>query len=190
MMVNFLVLVKHSIPEIIPGRPACEWRLSLPGRQRCSALAAALQAYTPDLLVSSMEPKAQETAEITAHLLGKPTYAAPGLHEHERRTVAWQDRAQFELNVANFFQYPDQLVMGEETANQAYQRFKHALDGLLAHYSGRNFAVVAHGTVITLIASRVANMEPFPLWRQLGLPGVVVLSHPDLELVRIIPEIG
>jgi hypothetical protein len=32
------VLVRHSVPEVDPARPAEEWRLSEEGRARCAAL--------------------------------------------------------------------------------------------------------------------------------------------------------
>jgi len=186
---SFLLLIKHSLPEIIPTRPAREWQLSAAGRQRCTALAGELSVYDPDILVSSREPKATQTAEITAGLLGRPFDSAANLHEHERQRVGWADKASFEANIANLFKKPDELVMGEETANQAHLRFKQAVEELLGCHPNQTLAIVAHGTVISLFAARVANLEPFQLWRQLGLPSVVVLSRPDLKLVKIITEI-
>lgn len=185
---NFLLLVKHSLPEIIPDRPAREWQLSAAGRQRCAGLASRLAPYNPGILVSSLEPKAAQTAEISASLLGRPVTSAPNLHEHERQRVGWADKASFEANIANFFKHPDELVMGEETASQAHLRFKQAVEGLMERYPAQTLAVVAHGTVISLFAARIANLDPFPLWQQLGLPSVVVLSRPDLRLVKIIAQ--
>ncbi len=42
-----LILVKHSLPEIVPALPANEWRLSEGGRPRCRVLAERLAAYSP-----------------------------------------------------------------------------------------------------------------------------------------------
>ena len=187
---NFLLLIKHSLPEIIPAIPARDWNLSAAGKQRCVSLADTLRPFQPDLFISSLEPKATETAEITAKLMGKPFRTAPNLHEHERRNVGWFDRTQFEASAARLFQYPDQLVFGEETANQAHARFKQAVERLLAEHPGQTLAIVAHGTVIALFTSRAASLEPFPLWQHLGLPGLVVLSRPDLQLVKTVAQIG
>lgn len=187
---KFLLLIKHSLPEIIPGSPARDWKLSAAGRQRCKGLAEVLKPFSPDLFIASLERKAVETTEITANLLGKPFRTAPDLHEHERRNVEWSDKTHFEASVARLFRFPDQLVMGEETANQAHARFQRAVDGLLAEYPKQTIAIIAHGTVISLFTSRAANLEPFPLWQQLGLPGLVVLTRPDLQLVKTINEIG
>jgi len=34
-----LVVIRHSVPDLDFGRPACEWRLSDRGRRRCRPLA-------------------------------------------------------------------------------------------------------------------------------------------------------
>jgi broad specificity phosphatase PhoE len=129
-----------------------------------------------------MEPKAQETAQLVAGQLGLSFQTVEGLHEHERNNLKWLGRAQFELEVARFFKYPEQLVMGEETANQAYERFAAAVTSLGENYTGKNIVVVAHGTVITLFVARKVGIDPFPFWQQLGLPALVVLSLPEMKL--------
>jgi broad specificity phosphatase PhoE len=37
-------------------------------------------------------------------------------------------------------------------------------------------AVVAHGTVITLLVSRLLDLEPFDLWSKLRMPAMLVLD--------------
>ena len=68
-----LILVKHSLPEIIPTIPAKEWVLSKPGQVRCEVLAERLESYSPDIVTSSVEPKAVETAQIIARQINKPS---------------------------------------------------------------------------------------------------------------------
>ena len=52
-----LILVKHSLPEIVDGVRAREWRLGDEGRRRCDALAEALASYAPSgVITSSDEP--------------------------------------------------------------------------------------------------------------------------------------
>ncbi|TRO49026.1 histidine phosphatase family protein, partial [Candidatus Bathyarchaeota archaeon] len=77
---NNLILVKHSLPEMVSTVPAKEWRLSQSGQVRCSALAEKLESFSPDVIISSTEPKAIETAQIVAHQLNKPLYTVEGLH--------------------------------------------------------------------------------------------------------------
>jgi 2,3-bisphosphoglycerate-dependent phosphoglycerate mutase len=68
-----LLLVRHSVPAPDPSVPSEEWRLSEEGRGRCAELARHIAVYEPQRLLSSPEPKALETAELIAAILG-PTW--------------------------------------------------------------------------------------------------------------------
>lgn len=186
---NYLVLVKHSLPEIIPTTPAKEWQLSKAGRVRCKALADHLAPYFPDVLISSLEPKAIETAQIAAHRLNKPYYTHEGLHEHDRTGVDFLGREQFEAKVKEFFLHPDRLVFGKETAAQAVERFSKALTAVEVEHPNKNIVVVSHGTVITLFVEKISNLDSFSFWRSLDLPSFVVLSLPQHSLVKIVESV-
>ena len=185
----YLILVKHAFPAIVPGLPANQWHLSSAGRERCKALAQKLAVYQPEVILSSIEPKAIETAQIVAEQLGLPFKTVPGLHEHERNNVKFGSRHQFETAVACLFEQPFDLIFGEETAEQAYQRFAGSVMSLLEQYNGKSLAIVAHGTVITLFAARVCGIEPFPFWKRLGLPSFLVLSLPGMEVKATVEEV-
>lgn len=61
-----LYLIKHAMPELDPNVPAPDWRLGARGRALSELLAQKLGAYPLDVIVSSVEPKAIETAQIVA----------------------------------------------------------------------------------------------------------------------------
>jgi broad specificity phosphatase PhoE len=180
-----LILVKHSLPEILPEIAANEWHLSTEGRRRCQVLGDELAGYDPDLIFSSPEPKAGETAQIIAQQLVKPLFIVPGLHEHERKTVRFTNEDQFAASVKELFKQPDALVFGEETAAQSLNRFSSALDQLISQNRDQNLVVISHGTVITLFVANICDIAPFPFWSRLDLPSFVVLSLPDLLVLSI-----
>jgi len=181
-----IILVKHSLPEIIPTIPAKEWRLSKSGQVRCKALAEKLESYLPDVFISSVEPKAVETAQITASLLNKPFSIFEGLHEHDRTGVDFLDKEHFEAKVKEFFSFPDRLFLGQETASQATARFSKALTSVEVEHPNKNIVLVAHGTVITLFVEKFNNLESFSFWKKLDLPSFVVLSLPHHKLVKTV----
>jgi broad specificity phosphatase PhoE len=187
--VDRLILVKHSLPAIDPATPAETWPLSAEGRRRCGPLAALLAPDQPSAIVASQEPKATETAAIVAGRLGVPFETFPGLHEHVRTNVGWLGAAAFAETVARCVARPDELVFGQETANQARDRFAAAVGCVLARHPSGSVAVVAHGTVISLFVAARAGLDPFALWRRLGLPAVVVLARPDLALLTVVEKI-
>ncbi len=186
---KYLILVKHSLPEMIPAIPANQWRLSNEGQRRCEILAEKLASYFPAVVISSVEPKAIETAQIIARHMDKSSRTFEGLHEHDRTGVGFLDRERFESQVRNLFEHTDELVMGAETASQARERFANALLSIETEYPEQNIIVVAHGTVITLFVEKVTGLEPFPFWKKLDVPSFVVFSLPGHELVTTVESI-
>jgi len=188
--VPHLILVKHSLPEIVPMLPANQWRLSEAGRARCVLLADQLAHYAPAVLVSSPEPKAMETAQLLAQRLRTSVQVMDGLHEHDRSNTPWLSPQQFTCAVAAFFHHPSALVMGRETAHQASERFARAVAAVTSGSMEQNVVVVTHGTVLTLFVARATGLEPFAFWNRLGLPSFVVLRFPQIELISVVEQIA
>jgi broad specificity phosphatase PhoE len=186
----YLILIKHAMPEIDPQRPAADWTLSPHGQAASIALADHLDKWSPEVVITSEEPKASETGRLLAQACGLPYASAPDLHEHDRRQEPFDpDRERFQQQVARFFSEPDRLVYGAETADAAYERFGPAVDAVMAQHPKKNVAIVAHGTVISLFASRRAGLEPFDLWRRLDLPSCVVMAWPACTVETVVEKI-
>ena len=64
-----LVLVKHAKPLMDPNTPSRQWKLSDVGREQAQQLAQRLGGRAIDVVVTSAEPKAQETGSIIAEAL-------------------------------------------------------------------------------------------------------------------------
>jgi broad specificity phosphatase PhoE len=184
-MTKYLILVKHSVPEIYGDRPATTWKLSVKGRLRAQRLAEELKKFEPEILVSSHEPKAKETAEIVASYFALKVQVVPGLHEHDRSNVPYLSHDAFQSSIRDFFREPDQLVFGNETADQTYARFYRAVHSILNENRNQTVAVVTHGTVISLFVSRLTGSSDLELWKKLGLPSFVAMDlHSNTLIVR------
>lgn len=190
-MLARLILIKHAMPVVDGAIPAAQWRLGEEGREGARRLAADLKRWEPFFVVSSVEPKAWETAAILAQRLRVPCAAVAGLHEHERPVPGLDGREQFHAKVRALFERPDELIFGAETANQARARFTAAVEDALDWWGQRvpaegeqALVVVAHGTVITLLCQAWCGVDPFPFWDALGLPSAVVLSLPERWLLE------
>jgi len=163
-----LLLVRHSVPAPEPSVPSEEWRLSEDGRSLCGPLAIQVGAHEPRRLFSSPEPKALETAELMAPVLGLEVEIEDGLRETARRTVGWLEQNVLHERIRQLFAKPDEIVFGEESASAALARFSRVVEGV-----EEQAAFVTHGTVMSLY---VAGSDPdggFGYWKTLGLPHVV-----------------
>jgi broad specificity phosphatase PhoE len=180
-----LILVKHSLPEIVETIPARDWTLSDEGRARAAKLAELLPAYQPEFIACSAESKARETASVLAKHLSLSVHIVDGLHEHDRSSTPYYSTDEFQALVRKFFEEPDSLVFGAETATESLERFKAAVEAALKLSAAENLIVVSHGTVIALYVSWLTGCDGYNLWRKLGLPSFVVLEMQSRTVVKI-----
>jgi broad specificity phosphatase PhoE len=182
-MTKYLILVKHSLPKVEENLPANKWKLSSEGQARAHRLSEQLPRFQPELIFSSNEPKAKETAEIIAESHQLELCIVADLHEHDRRNIPYLPQDEFQVSVREFFEKPDARVFGSETANEAHKRFSGAVHGILNDHMHKTIAIVAHGTVISLFVSRLTGIADLYLWEELGLPSFVVLDMQSNALV-------
>jgi broad specificity phosphatase PhoE len=183
---KYLILVKHSLPEKLKDVPAREWHLSKEGQGLARELAGKLLVYQPEVIVSSGEPKARETAAILAENIGLEFHEVENLHEHDRRGVPYHADDKFQNFIRELFDKPDELVFGNETANAALARFRHAVDRVLSLYTAKTIVIVAHGTVISLFVSWLSGCDGYSLWQELGLPSFTVLDIQSKTLIKLV----
>lgn len=175
------------MPVLRDGFPPAEWELSEEGRRTAGGLAKELALYPIGRMLSSVEPKARETARLVARMLDLELVEWLGLHEQDRANVDHLDSPEvFRAHVRELFDKPDQLVYGRETARAAQQRFALAVESAIAAHGVGDLAIVAHGTVIALFVALRTGVEPFDLWQRLGLPWMVVMTLPQCELLEIV----
>lgn len=183
-MKKLLILVKHSLPEVLEDEPAQAWELSEAGRALARKLAERLNGYEPDVIFSSFEPKAKQTAEIIAERSDLEIQFLEGLHEHDRSKVGYLPGDHFQSAVREFFEKPGTLVFGSESADACHTRFNQAVHSILDQDFGRTVVIVAHGTVISLFVSRLTGISDWSLWNELALPSFIVIDVQTATLIE------
>jgi broad specificity phosphatase PhoE len=185
-----LVLIKHASPQVQAELPPERWPLSDEGKAKCALLAEQVAAYSPAVVVSSDEMKAEETGRIVAERRGVPHRVAADLHEHDRSNVPQLRSAEFISLMELLFRRPRELVLGKETAVAALSRFQSALDEVVMGQPEGNVAVVSHGTVIALLLEKLdPKRRGFEVWRAMKLPSFAVLSLPGMTVERLENEV-
>lgn len=182
-----LILIRHAQTRQQPDVSAHRWQLTEKGRTDCVRLADALKPYGIQRMVTSEEPKARLTGELTADVLGIPCEAAPDLHETKRETVSYfEDLADFQAAIRAAMESPDDLLFGEETFVQARNRFTQAVERLSAAHPHETLAIVTHGTVLSLYASQFVDQSAYDIWQALDMPAYFVLNLPDKTIDQFV----
>lgn len=183
-----LVLARHSNPFARPDLSTHNWILNLAGIRNATKLASELAEYFPFRLASSPEPKAMQTAQVVAEGLQIETYSLhEALGEQKRATSPWfSDMETRRAAIHTLFAAPDDVVFGEESARDAYQRFKATLDTLRNAAPDTSLVVITHGTVMSLFTAYENNLDPASIWDNLGIPCYIVLDLKTYRLLRIV----
>ncbi len=181
---SHLIFVRHSVPNILPGIQASKWELSQKGIELAHILAIQLDSLEPNVVISSPENKAFETGAVIAIHFMVPHRSEVDIREHELDNKGdLLSSSEFNATVCRFFEYPNQIVFGKETARQALKRFTKAVDSIGEKNQGINSVVVTHGRILSLFVSEVTDMKPYEFWQGLDMPAFVASTFPELNLI-------
>ncbi len=175
-----LYLICHARAQMM-GDAAERWPLSEQGRREAGILARQNLWREVELIFSSLEPKAVQTAEPAARRWSIPLITVDCLHElHRPRLVP-----DYETVIARLFAEPETSIAGLEPAAQAAGRITCCLKELAAAHSERTLAVVSHGLVLTLFLARLENRWPtVAKWRAVPFTGLAVVDTTTWHLIK------
>ncbi|MEM9963641.1 MAG: histidine phosphatase family protein [Pseudomonadota bacterium] len=164
-----LHIVRHAQVVVDPATPSADWCLAPGARTAIRELANRVFHAPPDRIVSSPQKKAVQTATALAAHFGVPFEIRDGFEEHHRENEPFIENDQaFRTRLKRFFEHPDDLVFGSETARAASTRFARAVDAMMSTGRGDE-VVVTHGTVGALFLASYGG-QPFDIWCGLLTP--------------------
>ena len=181
-----LVFVKHAMPILNPDTPPKRWVLGDSGKADARKLGHHLKDhYWFDMVYSSEEPKAVETATIIAEIFKVPTRTLADLNEIDRPAMPILSPEQHvEFNRPLFIRRQEKVV-GEESADEALDRFEFGVNMILLS-KPENALVITHGTVISLYANKHnEDYLAFGLWQKLSCLDYVEMSLPDFKIQKL-----
>jgi broad specificity phosphatase PhoE len=176
-MARGLILVRHALPEVVPGVAAKLWRLGEAAKEDCVLLAHALPANLGPQVVSSGSPKADETAAVIALRRGLTVITDPRLAEVDQGG-AWFDGDYREIAAAYLAgRGPDHWEPREAVA----ARFSAAVEAAIAQPGDGDVVVVNHGLALSVYLAGFGpavrgddgtdgRFELVPFWRSLTFP--------------------
>ncbi len=147
----------HPQVRIDPDVEITRWGLNDEGRARVTALAASGVLEGIDLVISSAETKAVETATPLADSIGCELVLRSSMHENGREATGFLPPDQFEATADAFFENPDKSIKGWETSLNAQLRIIGEVEACLALYPDQRILFVGHGAVGTLLLCHLAQ---------------------------------
>lgn len=179
-----LLFVRHALPVIQETVERHYWRLSEEGHRRAARLAGHLESYDVRAIVSSNEMKAIETANAIASRVNRTFEVDENLREHAIESEPFRSEPAFKRLVDSFFENPDAVVFGSESATGARERLAKAVTRARRRYRSGDLVIVSHGRILSMYLAPLLDMDPFELWKQLKTPALVALGLPKLEPVE------
>jgi broad specificity phosphatase PhoE len=183
---KYLLLTRHSNPIINQTEEPISWSLSTIGKENAKIIADKINLYKPDIIISSIELKAIETAKIFANKMNIKHKVMNDLHEQRRGIMRYLSNEEFMHNISKLFENPNKRIFGEESANQANKRFTSAMRSIEMEYPDKTICIVSHGVVISLYASQYYYKEPYQIWQKLATPSCIVFSRKPNKIIEII----
>ncbi len=159
-----LVFITHPAVEIDPQISINQWQISQDGQKQIENLLKYPFWEEVDVIYSSQEGKALNTAkQIRAHFAGLKSPAPEGtfdLHEIDRSATGVLPKEVYDKAIEEFYQNPDKSYKGWETANAAKERITKVVTQIMEDNAGKTVAIVGHGATGTLLACRIKKIEP------------------------------
>lgn len=173
-----LVLIRHSKSLINPQIPIVTWGLSDEGVNLAKQLGDNEYIQKMQVVYSSLQPKALETAILATKNHGAYIKTDDRLTEITSFTNRFvQDHVEYQKNIKNFYTGKVKKLFDGETAEEALKRFKQAIEDIVAHEIDSEFVgIVSHGNILAHFVSQFIERDVYRLAESIKQPDVAVLD--------------
>jgi broad specificity phosphatase PhoE len=162
-------LLRHAETKLDPSLPADRWHLSEEGVKSAHALASSGVFDGVDLIVTSAEDKAFETAIPIVKRIDTDIIRNSSFNELYRGTGPFTSPEDYLERVRITLSDPESSTSGWETAADALRRFEQGIHNIEARSEARSLLLVSHGMVLSLyFAHLLKTEEVYKRWRELG----------------------
>jgi broad specificity phosphatase PhoE len=158
-----IILVRHGETEA--NRQKCfadsdDIPLTEAGRDQAHELALRLsREFRPEVLVSSEFPRARQTSEIIARVLGLTSETIPGIHERNFGCLKGHPYGRLKemMSLDAPIEAWQWSPRGGESLDGVRRRAMEAIEALRVRYPGQEIVAVCHGAVIQSVCAHVTG---------------------------------
>lgn len=147
-----LVLIRHSKSLVNPNIPITTWGLTTEGIALAEKLNGISQIKSLEVLYSSLQTKALETAVLATKNTGIPIKTDSRLTESTSFTNKFLSSEELEQNARNY--YSDRYLGFNkgESFEQSASRFNLAIEDIAKLEAGKKtIGIVSHGNILTAV---------------------------------------
>ena len=156
-MNNTIYFLRHAETKVDKNMPISAWQLSENGIKQVEELSQTNIFNDIDVIISSAEEKAVQTAQPFVHKLGKEITRIPELNELDRDKGGFLEKDEFDKTVKFCLTNRDKSINNWETANHALERFSKKIEKIDAHNENKKILIVAHGFVLNLYFAQLLH---------------------------------
>ena len=166
-MNNRFIFLRHASTKFDPNKPSHKWILRDEGIEQASQLCDNEIFFDVDIIISSTEKKAIQTAHYIAKNVEKKIVTNSALNELNRGERVIESAEEYRQCVKAIFN--DIHIGGWETAENALKRFRDEIARIDQEHTEKIILIVSHGIILTLYFGYLLALENcnlFERWEQ------------------------
>jgi broad specificity phosphatase PhoE len=153
-----IYFLRHADTKVVYELPPSKWPLSKRGREQAVRLALLGVFDHIDVVISSEEPKAYQTAGPLAIKCKVPIIQNPYFNEINRDYGLMMTTAGYNHTIHKVLVDPDHEEYGWEKPSAALRRFLAGVANVESEYNSDSILIVTHGVVLTLYFSHLLGI--------------------------------
>lgn len=172
-----LIFIRHSQSLVNPAIPIASWGLSDEGVILAKKLAKLAVINSLDVIYSSLQPKALETAAFATEGMSIMIKKDDRLTESTSFTNKFVDLETLNENDRKYYADKNLSINGGETYTEALARFMTALEDItLVESESTNIGIVSHGNILASFASEHIDKDVNEIAKNLRQPDIAVFN--------------
>ena len=152
---NTFIFLRHSETKVDRNIKISQWILTEKGKKDALKLSQLKVFKDINIIITSNEEKAYQTATPLAEKLQKEIIRDENLNEILRDLGEFLIKDEYSRIMKLCLEYRDQSFNNWETANHALERFSKRIQEIDLNYSYKKIVFVAHGGVINLYFAKI-----------------------------------
>lgn len=179
-----IVFIRHSKSLVNPNIPITSWGLSEEGITLAKKLNSLPQVKTIQVIYTSLQPKALETADLATEGLNIEIKKDNNLTESTSFTNKFVSLKELEENTRKYYTEKTLSINGGETFVEAQERFGKALEDIVKEEQDKeSIGIVSHGNILAGFVSQITSEDPFEIVEKITQPDVAVFDWDTKQFI-------